>query len=82
MLVDPMCMIHYRGGNVMRLLAWREVAPTVKRPIRRLLGDSASGSVVHAGPRLEATSAKLALISWSALYLLVLHCRFHSSRGF
>lgn len=67
------CTVHHRGGNVVRLLALREVAPTVKRPIRRLWGEAASGSVVHAGPRLEATSAKLALISWSDLCLLVMY---------
>ncbi|XP_024386314.1 uncharacterized protein [Physcomitrium patens] len=52
------------GGNVTRLLALREVAPSVKRPARWLWGKAASGSAVHAGPRLESTSAKLAITSW------------------
>lgn len=51
-------------GNVTSLLAWREVAPRVKRPARRLWGEAASGIVVHAGPRLESISAELALTSW------------------
>lgn len=63
--VDPICA-HSRIGNVMRLLAWREVAPTVKLPIRRLWGEAVPACVVHEGAGLEASSANLALISWLA----------------
>lgn len=56
----------------MRLLAWREVAPTVKLPIRRLWGEADPACVVHEGAALEASSANLALISWSAFFICVL----------
>lgn len=75
--IYAICMVHYRVGNVTSLLAWREVAPRVKRPARRLWGEAASGIVVHAGPRLESISAELALTSWLALHLLVLQSSFH-----
>lgn len=50
---------------MLKFLALREVSPTVKRPQRQLWGEAASGIIKSAGPRLQATSAKLALISWS-----------------
>lgn len=58
---------------MLKFLALREVSPTVKRPQRQLWGEAASGITKSAGPRLQATSAKLALISWSVFGLHI--CR-------
>ncbi|KAL2612392.1 hypothetical protein R1flu_024084 [Riccia fluitans] len=52
------------GENVLRLLAWREVAPSVKRPLRRLWGEAAAWSVSCSGHHREATDAKKALVTW------------------
>jgi hypothetical protein len=53
-----------RGGNVVRLLAWREVTPVTRRPLRRLWHKAAAWSGCCTQSQLEATDAKRALISW------------------
>ncbi|KAH9530419.1 hypothetical protein CY35_U000100 [Sphagnum magellanicum] len=53
-----------RGGNVVRLLAWREVTPVTRRPLRRLWHKAAAWSSCCTQSQLEATDAKRALISW------------------
>ncbi|CAM6003226.1 unnamed protein product, partial [Sphagnum balticum] len=52
------------GGNVVRLLAWREVTPVTRRPLRRLWHKAAAWSGCCTQSQLEATDAKRALISW------------------
>ncbi|KAL3683476.1 hypothetical protein R1sor_001498 [Riccia sorocarpa] len=60
----PYARRRHPGENVLGLLAWREVAPTVKRPLRRLWGEAAAWSVSCSGHRREATDAKKALVTW------------------
>jgi hypothetical protein len=47
-----------------RLLAWREVTPVTRRPLRRLWHKAAAWSSCCTQSQLEATDAKRALISW------------------
>lgn len=56
-----------QGENVLHLLAWREISPTVKRPLRRLWGESAAWSVDCTGRRREVTDARVGLIFWYGL---------------
>ncbi|BFI40351.1 activating molecule in BECN1-regulated autophagy protein 1 [Marchantia polymorpha subsp. ruderalis] len=60
----PYARKRHPGENVLRLLAWREVAPTVKRPLRRLWGEAATWSVSCSGYQREVTDAKMALVTW------------------
>ncbi|CAM6099134.1 unnamed protein product [Calypogeia fissa] len=60
----PYARKKHPGENVLRLLALREVAPSVKRSSRRLWGDAAASSVSCSGHYREVTDAKRALISW------------------
>lgn len=52
---------------MLRLLALREVAPSVKRPLRRLWADTTASAVTYPGHYREVTDAKRALISWFVL---------------
>jgi hypothetical protein len=53
-----------RGGNVVRLLSWREVTPVTRRPSFRLWHKAVAWSSCCTQSQLEATDAKRALISW------------------
>lgn len=47
------------GRNVSWLVAWREISPRVKRPLKRLWNEAAT-----CGPRYGGVDAKLSLIAW------------------
>jgi len=47
------------GRNASWLVAWREISPRVKRPVKRLWGEAATS-----GPRHGVVDAKLGLIAW------------------
>lgn len=47
------------GRNVSWLVAWREISPRVKRPLKRLWDEAAT-----CGPRYGGVDAKLSLIAW------------------
>lgn len=52
------------GGNVFRLLAWREVSPRAKHLSKRCWGESSKCFVGCLGEKTEATDARNSLISW------------------
>ncbi|KAJ7538798.1 hypothetical protein O6H91_11G063300 [Diphasiastrum complanatum] len=62
------CQLHapkkQLGENVTRLLGRREVSPSIKRPLRRLWGESVAWSESCSGHRCETVDVKHALIRW------------------
>eukprot|EP01018_Ginkgo_biloba_P009577 Gb_28988 [translate_table: standard] len=60
----PSTCAKHTGVNVLKLLAWREISPRIKRPSKRLWGEAARWSVDCSGPRCEVTDAKHGLIAW------------------
>ncbi|KAH9325537.1 hypothetical protein KI387_005715, partial [Taxus chinensis] len=53
------------GENVLRLVAWREISPRVKRPLKKLWGETAKWAVSSCRSRYESMDAKHGLISWT-----------------
>lgn len=55
---------NHTGRSVSWLVAWREISPRVKRPLKRLWGEAATSGPTS-GPRCGLVDAKLGLIAWS-----------------
>ncbi|XP_057858998.2 uncharacterized protein LOC131067847 isoform X1 [Cryptomeria japonica] len=53
------------GDNVLRLVAWREISPRVKRPLKKLWGETARWTVSSCRSRYELVDAKHGLIQWT-----------------
>ncbi|XP_024533598.1 uncharacterized protein LOC9636947 [Selaginella moellendorffii] len=58
------CQSKNLADNVLRMLDWRQISPSVRRPSKRLWRDTAASSSKCHGHSRETTNAKHALVNW------------------